>query len=178
MIFNVVTLWFDYSELSNKHGVFLILFEKIFPATSLIRTSTFINFWGILPPPRLLEPPRLFILGESPNYKLFWAILSAYFVVLITLKWPASLKLSLNSQIIAVLSFQVAQISFKHNWSLLIKKKNSTFIQFWKFFPTTRFLRPPRLFDNGHFSYLQIIRFPRLLESSEYWALLIPIVID
>ena len=57
-----------YSEVSNKHGVFLILFEKIFPTTGLIRTSTFINFWGILPPPRLLEPPRLFILGENPAY--------------------------------------------------------------------------------------------------------------
>ena len=33
-----------YSELSNKHGVFLILFERIFPTTCLIRTSTFINF--------------------------------------------------------------------------------------------------------------------------------------
>ena len=29
----------------NKHGVFLILFEKIFPTICLIRTSTFINFW-------------------------------------------------------------------------------------------------------------------------------------
>ena len=32
------------SEVSNKHGVFLILFEKIFPTTCLIRASTFINF--------------------------------------------------------------------------------------------------------------------------------------
>ena len=121
--------------------------------------SMFINFWWKIPTPRLLEPPRLFILGESPNYKLFWAILSTYFVVLTTLKWPASLKLSLNSQIIAVLSFQVAQISFKHNWSLLIKKKNpnsmvnrnSTFIQFWKFVPTTWLIGPPRLFHFWHF---------------------------
>ena len=128
-------------------------------ATCLIRTSPFIHFWWKISSPRLLEPPRLFILGESPNYKLFIAILSAYFVVLTTLKWPASLKLSLNSQIIAVLSFQVAQISFKHNLNLLIKKKNpysmlnrnSTFIQFWKFFPTTRLIGPPRLFDFGHF---------------------------
>ena len=62
--------WLRYSEVSNKLGVFLILFEKIFPTTCLIRTSTFINFWGILPPTRLLEPPRLFILGEIPNYKI------------------------------------------------------------------------------------------------------------
>ena len=90
---------------------------------------------------------------------LFWAVLSTYFVVLTTLKWPASLKLSLNSQIIAVLSFQVAQISFKHNWSLFIKKKNpnsmvnrnSMFIQFWKFFQATRLRKPPCLFDFGHF---------------------------
>ena len=59
-----------YSEVSIKHGVFLILFEKIFPTTCLIRTSTFINFWEILPPTRLLEPPRLFILWEIPNYKI------------------------------------------------------------------------------------------------------------
>ena len=31
-----------YSEVSNKHGVFLILFEKKFPTTCLIRISTFI----------------------------------------------------------------------------------------------------------------------------------------
>ena len=42
-----------YSEVSIKHGVFLILFEKIFPTTCLIRASTFINFWGILQPSRL-----------------------------------------------------------------------------------------------------------------------------
>ena len=36
---------FNYSEVSNKHGVFLILFEKKFPTTCLIRTSTFIHFW-------------------------------------------------------------------------------------------------------------------------------------
>ena len=43
---DVYHVWTDqyYSELSNKHGVFLILFEKIFPTTCLIRTSTFINF--------------------------------------------------------------------------------------------------------------------------------------
>ena len=35
----------DYSEVSNKHGVFLILFEKKFPTTCLIRVSTFIHFW-------------------------------------------------------------------------------------------------------------------------------------
>ena len=33
-----------YSEVSNKHGVFLILFENIFPTTCLIRVSTLINF--------------------------------------------------------------------------------------------------------------------------------------
>ena len=53
----------DYSEVFNKHGVFLILFEKNFPTTCLIRTSTFIHFWWKIPSTRLLEPPRLFILG-------------------------------------------------------------------------------------------------------------------
>ena len=33
-----------YSELSNKHAANLILFEKIFPPTCLIRTYTFIYF--------------------------------------------------------------------------------------------------------------------------------------
>ena len=37
--------FYSYSEISNKHGVFLILFEEKFPTTCLIRTSTFINFW-------------------------------------------------------------------------------------------------------------------------------------
>jgi hypothetical protein len=47
--------------------------------------------------------------------------------------------------------------------------RNSTFIQFWKIFPTARLIGTPRLFDFGHiFSYLHVIRTPRLLESSEY----------
>ena len=35
-----------YSELSNKHAANLILFEKKFPPACLIRTYTFIYFWG------------------------------------------------------------------------------------------------------------------------------------
>ena len=34
-----------YSELSNKHAANLILFEKFFPPTYLIRTYTFIYLW-------------------------------------------------------------------------------------------------------------------------------------
>ena len=42
-----------YSEVSNKHRVVLILFEKIFPTTCLIRkTSTFVWFWKIFLPTR------------------------------------------------------------------------------------------------------------------------------
>ena len=55
--------WPTYSEIFNKHGVFLILFEEKFLTTCLIRTSTFINFWWKIPSTRLIEPPRLFILG-------------------------------------------------------------------------------------------------------------------
>ena len=29
--------------------------------------------------------------------------------------------------------------------------KNSTFIHFWRFFPTTWLIEPPHLFDFGHF---------------------------
>ena len=68
-------IWKNYSEVSNKYGVFLILFEKNFQTTCLIRTSMFIHFWWKIPSPRLLEPPRLFILGEIPNYKI---ILSSF----------------------------------------------------------------------------------------------------
>ena len=37
--------------------------------------------------------------------------------------------------------------------------RNSMFIQFWNFFPTTRLIGPPRLFDFGHF----------FLPSTRYW---------
>ena len=60
---------------SNKHGVFLILFEKNIPTTCLIRTSPFIHIWRKISSPRLLEPPRLFILGENPDYMI---ILSSF----------------------------------------------------------------------------------------------------
>ena len=67
-----------YSEVSNKHGVFLILFENIFPTTCLIRVSTLINFWETCHKycflcnkyekksqlHALLEPPRLFDFGN------------------------------------------------------------------------------------------------------------------
>ena len=66
-----------YSELSNKHAANLILFEKIFPPTCLIRAYTFIYFWGKFPPTRLLEPTPLLIWGENPNYKI---TLSSYFL--------------------------------------------------------------------------------------------------
>ena len=46
--------------------------------------------------------------------------------------------------------------------------RTSAFIKFWKFFPTPRLIGPPRLFDFGLFSYLHIIRTPRLLETLEY----------
>ena len=46
--------------------------------------------------------------------------------------------------------------------------RNSTVIHFWRFFPTTWLIEPPRLFDFDIFSYLHIIRTPRLLETSEY----------
>ena len=42
---NSKNMFTAYSEVSNKHGVFLILFEKKFPTTCLIRVSTFIHFW-------------------------------------------------------------------------------------------------------------------------------------
>lgn len=64
-----------YSELSNKHAANLILFEKIFPPTCLIRTYTFIYFQGKFLPTRLLEYLCLLILAEIPNYKI---ILSSF----------------------------------------------------------------------------------------------------
>ena len=65
----------QYSELSNKHAANLILFEKIFPPTCLIRTYTFIYFQGKFLPTRLLEYLCLLILAEIPNYKI---ILSSF----------------------------------------------------------------------------------------------------
>jgi hypothetical protein len=64
-----------YSELSNKHAANVILFEKCFPPTCLIRTYTFIYFWGKFQPTRLLKPTHLIIFGEIPNYKI---ILSSF----------------------------------------------------------------------------------------------------
>ena len=75
-IFNFLAIFFEYSacsELSNKHAANLILFVKFFPPTWLIRTFNnfmLIYFRGKFPPTRLLEPPRLFILGEIPSYKI------------------------------------------------------------------------------------------------------------
>ena len=43
-LFSTSMIILIYSEVSSKHGVFLILFEKIYPTACLIRTSTFINF--------------------------------------------------------------------------------------------------------------------------------------
>ena len=77
-VFVTKCFFLTYAEVSNKHGVFLILFEKNFPTTCLIRTSTFINFWEIchqycflcnkyFKNPTyfaLLEPPRLFDFGK------------------------------------------------------------------------------------------------------------------
>ena len=65
----------NHSELSNKHAANLILFEKIFPPTCLIRTYTFIYFQGKFLPTRLLEYLCLLILAEIPNYKI---ILSSF----------------------------------------------------------------------------------------------------
>ena len=64
-----------YSEHSNKHAANLILFEKIFLPTCLIRTYTFIYFQGKFLPTRLLEYLCLLILAEIPNYKI---ILSSF----------------------------------------------------------------------------------------------------
>ena len=61
----------DYSEISNKHGAHLILFEKFFLPACLIRTYTFIYFSGKLPPTWLLEPPRLFIFKKKSWLLLF-----------------------------------------------------------------------------------------------------------
>ena len=60
-----------YSELSNKHGAHLILFEKFFLPAILIRTYTFIYFCRNLPPTWLLEPPYLFIFKTNPGYSYF-----------------------------------------------------------------------------------------------------------
>ena len=65
----------QYSELSNKHAANLILFEKIFLPTCLIRTYTFIYFQGKFLPTRLLEYLCLLILAEIPSYKI---ILSSF----------------------------------------------------------------------------------------------------
>ena len=64
-----------YSEPSNKHAANLILFEKIFLPTFLIRTYTFIYFWGKFQPTHLLEPTCLLNLGGIPIYKI---ILSSF----------------------------------------------------------------------------------------------------
>ena len=37
---------------------------------ALLEPPRLLNLEGILPPSRLLETPRLFILGENPNYKI------------------------------------------------------------------------------------------------------------
>ena len=43
---------------------------------------------------RVLEPPSLLIFGEIPNYKINWAVLSSYFVVLLKdFKLASNLKL-------------------------------------------------------------------------------------
>ena len=68
-----------YSELSNKHAANLILFEKIFPPTCLIRTYTFIYFQGKFLPTRLLEYLCLLILAEIPNYKIILSSLKLLF---------------------------------------------------------------------------------------------------
>ena len=142
------------SELSNKHGSNLILFEKFFPPTCLIRTYKFIYFRGKFPAKRLLEPPRLLILGKIPNYtRSFWAVLSSYFVVLSNLEWQASLKLSLNSQINAVWSFQVTQIWFKHNWRFLFQKKSYLHLNLiLEIFPTYTLLATARLLERWEWS--------------------------
>ena len=64
-----------YSDLSNKHAANLILSEKIFPPTCLIRTYMFIYFQGKFLPTRLLEYLCLLILAKIPNYKI---ILSSF----------------------------------------------------------------------------------------------------
>ena len=51
----------DYSEVSNKRGVFLILFEKKFPTTCLIHGGLY----------ALLEPPRLIISGKPATNTVF-----------------------------------------------------------------------------------------------------------
>ena len=47
--------------------------------------------------------------------------------------------------------------------------RNSTFIYFWKMFPSTRLKQDLHVYSIlDIFSYLHVIRTPRLLESSEY----------
>ena len=70
----------DYSELSNKHGAHLILFEKKILPASLIRTYIFIYFCGKLPPTWLLEPPYLFIFKKNPGYSYSYQKRSKFYL--------------------------------------------------------------------------------------------------
>jgi hypothetical protein len=84
---------YQYSELSNKHAANLILFEKIFPPTCLIRTYTLIYFQGKFLPTRLLEHLCLLFLAEIPNFKIILSSFKLLFCCVSTLKKQASLKL-------------------------------------------------------------------------------------
>ena len=49
----------------------LFISEKISTLDTLIRASPFINFSKIFFPPRLLQSPRLLILGTNPSSPFF-----------------------------------------------------------------------------------------------------------
>ena len=50
---------------------FFLLFLRTFSQLHvLLEPPRLLIFEGILPPSRLLETPRLFVLGENPNYKI------------------------------------------------------------------------------------------------------------
>mgnify|MGYP001400029690 CR=1 FL=1 len=72
-----------YSELSNKHAANLILFEKTFLPTCLIRTYTFIYFQGKFLPTQLLDYLFLLILAEIFSYKI---ILSSFMLLFCSFK--------------------------------------------------------------------------------------------
>ena len=91
-----VYLKVKYSELSNKHAANLILSEKIFLPTCLIRTYTFIYFQGKFLPTRLLEYLCLLILAEIPSYKI---ILSSFKLLFCSLsKRKKEPKFKMNTQ--------------------------------------------------------------------------------
>ena len=82
-----------YSELHNKHAANLIIFEKIFPPTCLIRTFTFIYFQEKFLPTWLLEYLCLLILADILNYKIILSSFKLLFCCLSTFKKQAGLKL-------------------------------------------------------------------------------------